>query len=131
MRGPIMVMLAIVILVSVIVPIQGSEADTPTRLYFFNADNECIAEVILIPGEPLQTEDIPACKVGYAWYDDNANIVHYGSTFGSGDYIIRAYDHNNPPSPPERDYTIIAIAGTAIVVSLIALAAYLLIFKKK
>ena len=132
MRGVTMAILTIVILASVIIPIHGTDADTPARLYFFNTDNECIAEVILIPGEPLDGADIPF--IAYKeWYDDDAQKVFAGRAFDSGDYIIRPYDAGNPPTKPSTDnspdYTVPIIAGAVILVAIGAVACFF-IFKK-
>ena len=122
MRGVTMAILTIVILASVIIPIHGTDADTPARLYFFNTDNECIAEVIDIP------------FIAYKeWYDDDAQKVFAGRAFDSGDYIIRPYDAGNPPTKPSTDngpdYTVPIIAGAVILVAIGAVACFF-IFKK-
>ena len=132
MRMRTITILAVILAMAVLVPIQGADAETPARLYFFNDDNECIAEVILIPGEPLDGADIPWHGSYKEWYDDGAERVYAGRTFDSGDYIIRAYDTNHPPKlvQQEHDYTVVIIASTVIVISVVALIAYLVVFKK-
>ena len=132
MRSPIITILAVIILAVVIIPAEDTEADTPARLYFFNADNVCIAEIILMPGEPLNPVDVPYHGSYKAWYDDRGNHVNGGTTFSSGDHIIKAYDRDNPP--PKRtgdesakaiDYPIIILA--CAVLCLGALVGYLYI----
>lgn len=132
MRGVILAVLAIAVMSAAVIPIQGTEADTPARLYFFDDDNVCIKEIILLPGEPIKGADIPPSVSGKSWYDDDATFVRDKVTFSSGDHIIRQYSDSNPPRAvqQEPDYTLVIIAGTVIVVSIIGLVAYLFIFKK-
>lgn len=132
MRSPIIAVTAVTILVLLMMTIPGAEADTPARLYFFDADNICIAEITLLPGEPLNPVDVPDHGSYKAWYDDHGIHVNGGRTFSSGDYIIKPYDIDNPP--PKRtdeepakaiDYPIIILA--CAVLCLGALVGYLYI----
>ena len=117
-----------------LIPIQGSDAETPVRLYFFDENNDCIAEIILIPGEPLNGADMPWHGTNKEWYDDGGERVYGNRTFESGDYIIKAY--TNPPVKPTdpsgndglSDTIIIAIT----IISMVGIIAVgcLLIFKK-
>ena len=118
MRSPIITILAVILLVAVIVPADSSDADTPARLYFFDADNVCIAEIILMPGEPLNGADVPYHGSYKAWYDDHGNFVNGGMTFSSGDHIIKAYDIDNPPEKvvdKGPDYSIPILVGIIVV----------------
>lgn len=133
MRGVLMTILAIAVISLAVIPIQGADADTPARLYFFDADNECIAEVILIPGERLNGDDIPWHGSNKEWYDDDAQKVYSGRTFESGDHIIRAYDIDHPPTPPKSDNgpsPLLIGASVVLVAAVIALIGILVIFKK-
>ena len=130
MRSPILAILAIVILGAVVVPIQDSDADSPARLYFFDENNNLIKEMVLMPGERLMG-DIPAVATGWAWYDDDGYVVNLGRTFDSGDYIIKAYNYANHPTPaPETPNYGLIIGIIGIVAAVIGLSAYFFIFKK-
>lgn len=126
MRSPIITILAVIILTATIVTAPGTDADTPARLYFFDADNVCIAEIILMPGEPLNPVDVPYHGSYKAWYDDHGNHVNGGTTFSSGDHIIKAYDRDHPPEKvvdKGPDYTI--IIPVVILVATLGVIAYL------
>ena len=126
MRSSLLAILAIAIVAMAVIPIQESDADTPTRLYFFDDDDRCIAEVILMPGEPLSGADVPYHGDNKLWYDDTGRVVYGGTMFESGDYIIKAYDDAHAPVPKEADdgpdYDIIAIAGVIAVLAAMVLA---------
>lgn len=125
MRSPILIMLTIAVMIAGAVMIPGSDASSPARLYFFDDTNECIAEVILLPGEPLNSGDIPWHGDNKDWYDEDAVRVYPGRAFDAGDHIIKAYDTSSPPVKPSEPESIdltpmtIAVAGI-LLASLIA-----------
>lgn len=128
MRSPLLAILAISVMIFAVIPIQESDADAPVRLYFFDDDDKCIAEVVLMPGEPLNSADMPYHGNYKKWYDDTGRIVNGGSTFESGDYIIKAYDDAHAPVRPQTEidngphYNIPVIAGVIAVLAAMVLA---------
>lgn len=87
------------------VHIDGADADEPASLYFFD-DGECIAQIYLLPGEPLDGSDIPWHGSYKEWYDDQGERVYGGRTFTAGEHIIKTYDIDHPPSkksPPSTE----------------------------
>ena len=135
MRYLMIFALAVMIAGMAMIPAEVSDADTPARLYFFDADNVCIMEVVLLPGEPLNNDDIPWHGSYKEWYDDDALRVYGGRTFDAGDHIIRAYDINNPPKPPKTEGGGLSADNIALIISgavaLIAFTALVLAIKRK
>jgi len=136
MRSLKIIITVAAIIAMLTIPMAGSDAETPAKLYFFDADNVCVAEVVLLPGEPLNNDDIPWHGAYKEWYDEDAERVYAGRTFSSGDHIIKAYDISNPPTKPNggnggglsTDTIALIISGA---VALVAISALILAVKKR
>lgn len=137
MRSLIISMLAVIITAVAIMPmIDGAEAEGPAEVYFFDADNVCIGQVYLIPGEPIKDTDIPWHGSYKEWYDEDARRIYAGVTFDAGPHTVRACDIYNPPTPQKSGgggglstETIALIISGAF--ALVAITALILAVKKK
>ena len=130
MRSRTIVILAVILTMAVIIPIQGSDAEAPAKLYFFDENGNLIKEVVLMPGEKIKTEDLPPLATGWDWYDDDGYLVS-SRAYGSGDHIVKAYYYVNHPDPtPEPPNYGLIFGIIAIIVAVIGAGAYFFIFKK-
>lgn len=130
MRSRTLVILAVILTMAVLVPIQGSDADAPARLYFFDEDNKLIKEVVMMPGEMIKSGDLPSLATGWDWYDDDGYQVS-SRAYGSGDHIVKAYYYTDRPYPAPEDPNYGLIIGLiAIIGGVIVASAYFFIFKK-
>ena len=130
MRSRTIVILAVILTMAVLVPIQGSDADSPARLYFFDEDDKLIKEVVLMPGEMIKIGDLPSLATGWDWYDDDGYQVS-SRAYGSGDHIVKAYYYADRPYPtPEPPNYGLIYGIIAIIVAVIGAGAYFFIFKK-
>lgn len=138
MRSLIISMLAVIITAVAIMPmIDGAEAEGPAEVYFFDADNVCIGQVYLIPGEPIKDTDIPWHGSYKEWYDEDARRIYAGVTFDAGPHTVKACDIYNPPTPPQKSggggglstETIALIISGAV--ALVAISALILAVKKR
>ena len=134
MRSLIISMLAVIIMAVAIIPtIDGAEAEGPAEIYFFDADNVCIGQVYLIPGEPIKDTDIPWHGSYKEWYDEDARRICAGLTFEAGPHTVKAYDVDNPPTPPEPSKSgppwdiiiLLIILGAAVAVIVVTLFRYM------
>ena len=127
MRSPLLAILAVSVMIFAVIPIQESDADTPARLYFFDENDKFVAEVILMPGQPIYWVDMPEHSIDTQWYDDEGGLVGAGCTFEAGDHIIKAYDKEHAPQKPSEidngpHYNIPVIAGVIAVLAAMVLA---------
>ena len=135
MRSLTISMLAVIITAVAIMPmIDGAEAEGPAEVYFFDADNVCIGQVYLIPGEPIKDTDIPWHGTAKEWYDEDARRIYAGVTFEAGPHTVRACDIYNPPTPSQKSgglstETIALIISGAV--ALVAISALILAVKKR
>lgn len=120
-----------------IIPAEGTDADGVAEVYFFDADNVCIGQVYLIPGEPIKDTDIPWHGSYKEWYDEDARKIYAGVTFEAGPHTVRACDIYNPPTPSQKSEgggglsteTIALIISGAVAIT--STAAIVLIMRRK
>lgn len=113
---------AIALLVLVPIAAEDTDAEGIAKVYFINADNKCIAQVYLVPGEPIGGANIPYHGDYMEWYDEHGVRVYGPNTFSAGDHIVRAYPSDDPPGTSEDgpDRTTVMFAVTWIAIAAVA-----------
>lgn len=124
-----------VLLLTAVPFIPGTDAEAPAHLYYFDDSGACIREVVLLPGAPLPSSDIPSCKSYHAWYDEDGRRVVTGMTFDSGDHILKQYPLDDPPAKKDGGGgwhpSGTAIAGGVAVVAFAAFVALAVIYRRR
>lgn len=130
MRGAILAIVATLAILSPIVIADLSDAEEPAQVYFFDKDGVCIAQVYLLPGEPIKHDDIPWHGDYLDWYDmEDGKRVYNGVTFTSGIHTVRALSAAPTPEAHQDPIDLGMIALIIAVVDLLAIG-YLIIRRK-
>jgi hypothetical protein len=131
MRGAVIAVL-ILTLISMPLIIESSDADGVVELYFFDKDGVCVAQVYLLPDEPLKAADVPPHSSGN-WYAEDGTYVHAGVKFSSGVHtIVEATSWSTHTGPRPLIPPLVSTDVLALIIAVIDLVGigYLILRRK-